>query len=73
MKAILEFNLPEESYEYNAAREGTKYRGVLWELEQWMRAKLKFEDLSDGAYDAIKETREQLQALLQDENIDIYE
>lgn len=73
MKVILEFNLPEENYEYNAAREGTKYRFVLWELEQWMRAKLKFEELSDGQYDAIKETRDQLRALLQDENIDIYE
>lgn len=73
MKAILEFNLPDENYEYLNAINGTKFRSVLWDLDQWMRAKLKFEDLSDGAYDAIKETRDQLQALLQDENIDIYE
>ena len=73
MKAVLEFDLPEDNYEFANATNGSKMRSVLWELDQWMRAKLKFEDLSDGAYDAIKETRDQLQALLQDENIDIYE
>jgi hypothetical protein len=73
MKVILEFDLPEENYEYLNATNGTKFRCVLWALDQWMRAKLKFEELSDGQYDAIKETRDQLRALLQDENIDIYE
>ncbi len=73
MKVILEFVLPEENYEYLNATNGTKFRCVLWALDQWMRAKLKFEELSDGQYDAIKETRDQLRALLQDENIDIYE
>ncbi len=73
MKAILEFNLPEENHEFANATQGSKMRSVLWELDQWMRAKLKFEDLPDGQYDGIKQTRDQLQILLQDENIDIYE
>ena len=73
MKAMIEFNLPEENYEHLNATNGSKYRSVLWNLEKWMRAKLKFEELSDGQYDAIKETRDHLRALLQDQNIDIYE
>lgn len=73
MKAILEFNLPDENYEYLNATNGTKFRSVLWDLDQWMRAKLKYEELPDGQYDAIKQTRDQLRTLLQDENIDIYQ
>ena len=73
MKAVLEFNLPEDNYEFANATNGSKMRSVLWELDQWMRAKLKFEELPDGEYDAIKETRDQLRILLNDENIDIYQ
>lgn len=73
MKAVLEFNLPEENHEFANATNGSKMRSVLWELDQWMRAKLKFEELPDGQYDAIKQTRDQLRILLNDENIDIYE
>jgi hypothetical protein len=73
MKAVLEFNLPEENHEFANATNGSKMRSVLWELDQWMRAKLKYEELPDGQYDAIKQTRDQLRTLLNDENIDIYE
>ncbi len=73
MKAVLEFNLPEENHEFANATNVSKMRSVLWELDQWMRAKLKYEELPDGQYDAIKQTRDQLRTLLNDENIDIYE
>ena len=73
MKAVLEFDLPEENNEFANATNGSKMRSVLWELDQWMRAKLKYEELPDGQYDAIKQTRDQLRILLNDENIDIYE
>jgi hypothetical protein len=71
MKATLEFKLPEENHEFANATQGAKMRSVLWELDQWLRAKLKFEELSDGQYDAYKLTRDQLRELLQEENIDL--
>lgn len=71
MKATLTFSLPEEEYEYSNAVEGAKMRSVLWDLDQWLRAKLKYEDLSDGKYDAFKETRDHLRSLLVEENIDL--
>jgi hypothetical protein len=71
MKATLTFSLPEEEYEYSNAVEGAKMRSVLWDLDQWLRAKLKYEDLSDGKYDAFKETRTHLRSLLVEENIDL--
>jgi hypothetical protein len=71
MKATLTFSLPEEEYEYSNAVEGTKMRSVLWDLDQWLRAKLKYEELTDGKYDAFKETRDHLRSLLVEENIDL--
>jgi hypothetical protein len=46
-------------------------RSALWELDQWLRAKLKYEELTDGQYDAFKETRDELRRLLIEENIDL--
>jgi hypothetical protein len=46
-------------------------RSVLWELDQWLRAKLKYEELTDGQYDAFKQTRDELRKLLQEENVDL--
>jgi hypothetical protein len=71
MKATLTFNLPEENHEYSNAVDGSKMRSALWELDQWLRAKLKYEELTDGKYDAFKETRDELRKLLIEENIDL--
>jgi hypothetical protein len=71
MKATITFNLPEEEHEYRNAVEGAKMRSILWDVDQWLRAKLKYEELSDGAYDAFKETRDHLRRLLIEENVDL--
>lgn len=71
MKATLTFTLPEEEHEYTNAVEGAKMRSILWDVDQWLRSKLKYEELSDGQYDAFKETRDHLRRLLIQENIDL--
>ena len=71
MKAILQFNLPEENHEWQNALDGCKMRSVLWDVDQWLRSKLKYEELADGQYDAFKETRDHLRRLLIEENIDL--
>ena len=71
MKAILQFNLPEESHEYLNASQGAQMKSILWDVDQWLRAKLKYEELTDGQYDAFKETRDHLRSLLIEENIDL--
>jgi hypothetical protein len=71
MKATLTFNLPEEEHEYCNAVDGAKMRSTLWQIDQWLRAKLKYEDLTDGEYDAFKQTRGELRKLLIEENIDL--
>jgi len=71
MKATLTFNLPEEQNKYRDAVNGSKMRTILWDVDQWLRAKMKYEELSDGQYDAFKETRDHLRRLLIEENIDL--
>lgn len=71
MKATITFTLPEEEHEYRNAVEGAKMRSILWEIDKWLRAKLKYEELSDEQYDAFKETREELLKLLIEENVDL--
>lgn len=71
MKATLTFTLPEEEHEYTNAVEGAKMRSILWDVDQWLRSKMKYEELSDGQFDAFKETRDHLRRLLIEENIDL--
>ena len=71
MKATITFTLPDEEDEYRNAIEGAKMRVILWDVDQFLRAKMKYEELSDGQYDAFKETREHLRRLLIEENIDL--
>jgi len=42
MKAILEFNLPEESQEHYAAVNGDAYRDVIWAMNEWLRQQIKY-------------------------------
>ena len=71
MKATLKFKLPEEEHEFNNAFQGAKMHYILWDVDQWLRAKMKYEELSDGQYDAFKETRDHLRRLLIEANIDL--
>ena len=46
MKAILEFELPDDQEEYELAVDGPKMYSALWEIKQLIRSKLKYN--SDG-------------------------
>lgn len=44
MKAILEFNLPEEDDDFFSASQGGMYRAALYELNQRIRNEMKYND-----------------------------
>jgi len=71
MKAILEFNLPDDQQEYDLANSGLAFWNVLWELDKELRAKTKYasDDLPQDKYDAYKEIRELLHELMRDYNV----
>lgn len=45
MKAILEFDLPEENAEHRLALNGARWMSVCHELDQWLRSAQKHQDL----------------------------
>ncbi len=71
MKVVLEFKLPEENHEFENATQGSKMRSVLWEFDQWLRGKVKYEDLTDEQFQVFQGCRDHLRTLLYEENIDL--
>jgi hypothetical protein len=71
MKAILEFNLPEDNIEYELVNNAGKMHSVLWDMDQWLRSNTKYapDTMSEDTYNAYLKCREQLQELMNDENI----
>jgi len=75
MKAILEFNLPEDDYEYNLTRDAYRYKSSLHEINEWLRRKIKYESdtLSEDEYKAFCECKDKLVEILNEHKIDPYE
>jgi hypothetical protein len=73
MKAILEFNLPEDQTEYQMANDASKMFSTLWNMKQWLRTQVKYapDGMSQGAYDAFEKCRHKLNELLIDNNLDL--
>ena len=71
MKAILEFNLPDDQDQFELATKGSNMYSVLWELDQSLRAKTKYapDDLPEDKYDAYQEIREELRELMSNSGI----
>ena len=69
-KVILEFDPFEDKYEMESALNGAKWRGLLWDLDQYLRSELKYNDKLNGeAYDAVEKIREKLHELKNDEGL----
>jgi hypothetical protein len=71
MKAILEFNLPEDQQDFELATKGMKFWSILWDLDQSLRAKTKYasDDLPQDKYDAYQEIRDELRELMSENMI----
>ena len=71
MKAILEFNLPEDQQDFELATKGLKFWAVLWDLDQSLRTKTKYapDSLPQDKYDAYKEIRDELRELMFENNL----
>jgi len=73
MKAILEFNLPDDEQEYNLANNAMRFWSVLWELDNVLRANTKYapDDMSEDDYDAYQKIRETLHELMRNNNVSL--
>ena len=66
MKAILEFNLPEEKDEYDFANNGINYYSALVEFDNWLRSEYKY-----NGNEPMFEVREKLNKFINENNIKI--
>jgi hypothetical protein len=57
MKAILEFDLPDDQDEYDAARLGREALSTLWEIDQRCRSLLKHGEPTDEERGLAEEIR----------------
>ena len=71
MKAKLIFKLPEDLNEYKMASKASDMYSVLWDHDQWLRSKIKYEELDDQQHEAYKKCRENLRELQIENNIEL--
>jgi hypothetical protein len=73
MKAILEFNLPEDDFEFETANNAGKMKSVLWEMDRWLRNNIENapDAMSEDEHKAYEKCKQHLNELLFSERIDI--
>lgn len=73
MKATLEFNLPDDSQDFELATNAMSFWNVLYELDQELRTKTKYapDDLPEEKYNAYQEIRELLHELMSENRISL--
>ena len=63
-KIILEYDFNEEREEMESALNGWKWKMLVWDLDQYLRGELKYNDkLTGEAYEAVEKIREVLHEL----------
>lgn len=73
MKAILEFNLPEDQEEFTNATKGGDWKLFAWNFDQWLRSQTKYApDSQDENYTrALYEARDKFHEMLGEDNLSI--
>ena len=69
MKAILEFNLPADEEQFDAANNGMDWALVSWDMDQLLRNKLKYEEHVTDTRKTLEEIRELLYDLMDVKNL----
>lgn len=71
MKAILEFNLPEDRNEHEIAIHAMDFALTCWDLDQQLRNWLKYGNKFNTADEALEATRETLNEILNQHNVNL--
>jgi hypothetical protein len=74
MKAILEFDLPEDDYEYRSAINGSSWRSVSLRMDEFLRQNIKYrQDLTEQERMVYESIRKELFEQLDRYNLDLDE
>ena len=55
MKANLEYNLPEDQEQFNVASKSMDWALLVWDIDQFMRNKIKYEQDNDGVLQLVRD------------------
>lgn len=66
MHIKLEFDMYEDREEFEMAYKGADYHSALMGLDEYLRGRLKYEDLNANVNAALQATRDKLRELMQD-------
>lgn len=69
MKATIEFNLPEDQTEFDMATNANKYYSALFNFQQYLRNKLKHEDLTPEQESIVAVIQSDFLQMLYDEEV----
>ena len=69
MKAILEFELPEDKENFDASAKGMDWAIVAWDMDQLLRKKLKYGDLLPNTRAELEEIKTTLNEMLIDRGL----
>lgn len=69
-KVTIEFDSIEDKDEMDMCLNGSKWYSLAWDLDQYLRGRLKYEDnLPENAYKALDEARKKLYKLLREDGL----
>jgi hypothetical protein len=72
MKAILEFDLPDEQYEFERAVEGRRWQWFAHSLMEYIKKEKKWNDkLTDGEYKVLEKVEQEFYDLLEEEGLSL--
>ena len=72
MKAILEFNLPDDKVEFDAASKAMDWAILAWDMEQFIRNRLKYQTEkleTSSAEEELQLLRKELHDLMEDSGL----
>lgn len=70
-RAILVFRLPQEEGEFESAQKGGRYLSMLADMDNYLRARLKYEELPEPVHAALQDARDKLHECLRDYEVEI--
>ena len=71
IKAIFEFNLPEDQRDYDVMNQASKTQTFLWEFSQQLRSWYKHGHQFKDANDAVDKIREEFYQLLNEHDVNL--
>jgi len=68
-KVTIEFDTVEDKDEMEMCLNGMKWYSLAWEIDQYLRGRLKYSELSEEVYKELSETREKLHEIMREEGL----